>query len=76
MHFVGVNKDLDIMARLFLDIDFTCRPNCLEKRFRDKLLKTTICKSRELMVILWVFHIHLLNEYASCVWNVGHLRDS
>ena len=28
------------------------------------------------MVTLWVCHIRPLIEYASCVWNVGYLRDS
>ena len=41
----------------------------------SNLLRSTICRSKEFMVKLWVSHIRPLMEYGSCVWNVGYLGD-
>ena len=39
------------------------------------LLRSTICRSREFMLSLYVSHIRPLIEYASCVWNTGYCGD-
>ena len=39
------------------------------------LLRSTVCRSKDFMVSLFVSHIRPLIDYCSCVWNVGYLAD-
>ena len=39
------------------------------------LLRSTVCRSSEFMLPLYVAHIRPLIEYASCVWNTGYCGD-
>ena len=39
------------------------------------LLRSTVCRSPEFMLSLYVAHIRPLIEYASCVWNTGYCGD-
>ena len=41
----------------------------------NNLLSSTICRSSEFMLTLWVTHIRPIIEYGSCVWNIGYLED-
>ena len=41
----------------------------------NNLLRSTLCRSVDFMVTLWVSHVRPLIEFNSCVWNVGYLRD-
>ena len=36
------------------------------------LLNLTFCRSRELMLTLYISHIRPLLEFGSCVWNLGY----
>ena len=77
VHFVEVYKDLGVMVdsrlRFHRHVDLIVwRAGSM----MNNLLRSTICRSRDFMVALWVSHIRPLIEYASCVWNVGYLRDS
>ena len=75
--FVEVYKDLCVMVdsrhRFHTHVDLIVwRAGTM----MNNLLRSTICRSRDFMVTLWISHICALMEYASCVWNVGYLRDS
>ena len=39
------------------------------------LLKSTVCRSPEFMVHLWISHVRPLLEYCSVVWNTGFVGD-
>jgi len=39
------------------------------------LLRSTICRSMDFMVSLFVSHVRPLLDYCSAVWNVGYLED-
>ena len=39
------------------------------------LLRSTVCRSREFMLTLFVSHIRPMIDYCSSVWNVGYLGD-
>ena len=39
------------------------------------LLSSTLCRSREFMMALFISHIRPLLEFSSCVWNVGYVGD-
>ena len=41
----------------------------------NNLLRSTVCRSVEFMLTLYVSHIRPIIEYGSCVWNVGYLED-
>ena len=41
----------------------------------NKLLRSTVCRSVEFIVSLWVSHLLPLTEYCSCLWNVEYLGD-
>jgi len=41
----------------------------------NQLLRSTVCRTPEFMVTLWVSHIRPLLDFASPVWNVGYLGD-
>ena len=41
----------------------------------SNLSRSTVCRSVEFMLTLWVTHVRSIIEYGSCVWNVGYLRD-
>ena len=41
----------------------------------SNLLRSTVCRSADFMVTLWVSHIRPLIEYGSNVWNVGYMMD-
>ena len=41
----------------------------------NNLLRSTICRSFEFMLTLYVSHIRPTIEYGSCVWNVGYRID-
>ena len=40
-----------------------------------ELLRSTICRSREFMLTLFVSHVRPILEYCSTVWNTGFLGD-
>ena len=41
----------------------------------NDLLRSTVCRSRNFMIPLFISHIRPGLEYCSCVWNVGYLGD-
>ena len=41
----------------------------------NQLLRSTVCRSHELMVTLFVSHVRPLLDYCSIVWNLGYLGD-
>ena len=40
-----------------------------------ELLRSTVCRSKEFMIVLYVSHIRPILDYCSSVWNVGYLGD-
>ena len=40
-----------------------------------ELLRSTVCRTKEFMLTLFVSHIRPIIDYCSCVWNVGYLED-
>ena len=40
-----------------------------------ELLRSTVCRTREFMLTLFVSHIRPIIDYCSCVWNVGYIED-
>ena len=42
----------------------------------NNLMRSTVCRSVELMLTLYVSHIRPLIEYGSCVWIVGYLETN
>ena len=40
-----------------------------------ELLRSTVCRSKEFMLSVFVSHIRPIIDYGSCVWNVGYLGD-
>ena len=41
----------------------------------SNLLRTTVCRSMDFMVALYVSHVRPIMEYCSCVWGTGYLGD-
>ena len=41
----------------------------------QSFLKSTVCRTPEFMLFLFVTHVRPLFEYASCVWNTGYKDD-
>ena len=41
----------------------------------SNLLRFTVNRSPEFMVVLFVSHIRPISDYCSCIWNVGHVSD-
>ena len=41
----------------------------------NNLLRSTVCRSEEIKLTLYVSHIRPIKEYGSCVWNVGYHED-
>ena len=41
----------------------------------NNLLRSTVCRSVDFMLTLYVSHVRPIIEYGSCVWNVGYLED-
>lgn len=39
------------------------------------ILKSTLCRSKDFMLSLYVSHIRPLIEFGSCLWNTGYLGD-
>jgi len=39
------------------------------------ILNSTMCRSREFMMTLYLTHIRPLLEFGSCVWNLGYVSD-
>lgn len=77
LQFVRGYKDLgvkvDSVMRFHGHIDLVCgRVGSMI----SNLLRSTVCRSVEFMVSLWVSHVRPLMEYGSCIWNVGYLRDA
>ena len=76
LKFVNVYKDLgvrvDVRLRFHEHVNVTCGKAA---GLMNSLLRSTICRSSEFMVTLWVSHIRPIIEYGSCVWNVGYLQD-
>ena len=40
-----------------------------------ELLRSTVCRSTDFMLSLFVSHIRPIIDYCSCLWNVGYLGD-
>ena len=40
-----------------------------------ELLRSTVCRTKEFMVTIFVSNIRPLIDYCSCLWNVGYLED-
>ena len=41
----------------------------------ESLLKSTVCRSANFMLFLFLSHIRPILEYASCLWNTGYVQD-
>ena len=41
----------------------------------SNFLRSTVCRSREFMLSLYISHIRPLLEFSSCVWNTGYAGD-
>jgi hypothetical protein len=41
----------------------------------NNLLRSTVCRTPDFMVSLFVLHIRPLMDYCSCVWNTGYIGD-
>ena len=41
----------------------------------QSFLKSTVCRTSEFMLFLFITHVRSLIEYASCVWNTGYKDD-
>ena len=41
----------------------------------SNFLRTTVCRSREFMMSLYIAHIRPLVEFSSCVWYTGYVGD-
>ena len=42
----------------------------------NSLLRSTVCRTPEFMVSLFISHVRPILDYASCVWNTGYVGDS
>ena len=40
-----------------------------------ELLRSTVCRTKDFMVSIFVSHIRPMIDYCSCVWNVAYLED-
>ena len=76
MIFVGSYKDLGIT------IDSGLKFHAYINAVIDKagamindLLRSTVCRSVEFMLTLYISRIIPIIEYGSCVWNVGYHED-
>ena len=63
---------MDSRLRFHEHVNVTCSKAAGQM---NSLLCSTVCRSREFMMNLWVSHIRPIIEYGSCVWNVGYLGD-
>ena len=45
-------------------------------RLASSLLRSTVCRSPEFMVSLFISHVRPILDYACCVWNTGYVGDS
>ena len=41
----------------------------------NNLLRTTVCRSVEFILTLYILHIRPIIDYGSCDWNVGYIED-
>ena len=41
----------------------------------SELLRSTVCRSKEFMIVLYISHIRPILDYCCSVWNVGYLGD-
>ena len=41
----------------------------------SELLRSTVCRSKEFMIVLYISYIRPILDYCSSVWNVGYLGD-
>ena len=76
LKFVDNYKDLGVVVSR--DLKFHKHVDIVVGRtaaISNNLLLTTVCRSKEFMVTLWVSHIRPLMEYGSPLWNVGYLGD-
>ena len=42
----------------------------------SNILSSTLCRSPEFMVSIYIAHVRPLLEFSSCLWNVGYILDS
>ena len=40
-----------------------------------ELLRSTVCRTKDFMVTIFVSHIRPMIDYCCCLWNVGYLED-
>ena len=48
---------------------------CKAAGLASDLLWSTINRSSEFIVALFVSHVSLILDYCSCIWNVGYVSD-
>lgn len=77
LDFVGTYRDLGVNVDTSLRFHQHVRVVVAKAGgLANNLLRSTVCRSAEFMMSLYVAHIRPLIEYASCVWNTGYLGDS
>jgi len=76
LRFVSSYRDLGVV--IDSSLRFHAHVNVVVGRvggLMGDLLRSTVCRSKEFMLSLFVSHIRPLIDYCSCVWNVGYLVD-
>ena len=76
LEFVGNCKDLGVIVDVKLRFHEHVR--CVVGRASGligNLLRSTVCRTPDFMLTLYVTHIRPVIDYCSTVWNVGYLGD-
>jgi hypothetical protein len=76
LKFVSAHRDLGVSVDTSLRFHHHIRVVAAKAGgLANCLLRSTVCRSPEFMLSLYVAHIRPLIEYASCVWNTGYRGD-
>ena len=74
--FAADHKDLGVLVDN--NLKFHKHIQCITNKaggMASNFLRSTVCRSREFMLSLYITHIRPLIEFSSCVWNTGYVGD-
>ena len=76
LEFVAVHKDLGVKVDYRLRFHEHVREVVRKAGgLAGELLRSTVCRSSEFMVTLYISHIRPIMDFSSSVWSVGYLGD-
>jgi hypothetical protein len=76
LEFLDSHRDLGVVVDTRLKLHGNARDMvCRAAGLCSSLLRSTINRSPELMVTLFVTHVRPILDYCSCAWNVGFVED-